>query len=99
MVRAMAGRRAIALWTITFLVHRAAVLAFGFNRLFYWEETYRLLAAEALFRGWNVPLLDLQADPYAGGSLVMSLLTVPVVALVGPSIVGLKGVALVWSAV
>jgi hypothetical protein len=92
------GRRGVALWTLVFCAHRAAVLWSGFNGLFYWEETYRLLMAEAVWQRWPWPLLDLQADPYAGGSLVFSLLTVPVVAVAGPSIIGLKLVALLWSA-
>lgn len=91
--------RGVALWTVAFCAHRAAVLWWGFNGLFYWEETYRLLVAEVLLDGWNLPLMDLQADPYAGGSLVFSALAVPVVAVAGPSIVGLKLVALLWSAV
>ncbi|TMA81708.1 MAG: hypothetical protein E6J72_04785 [Deltaproteobacteria bacterium] len=45
-----------------------------------------------------MPLLDLQADPYAGGSLVFSALAMPVVAIGGPSIFALKLVALLWSA-
>ncbi len=92
------GLRGVVVWSLAFCAHRAAILWWGFNGLYYWEETYRLLVAEALLRRWPWPLLDLQADPYAGGSLVVSLLTAPVVALVGPSLVGLKLVALLWSA-
>ena len=98
-LHARLGACNVALWTVAFVVHRAAVLLWGFNGLFYWEETYRLLVAEALLGGWRFPLLDLQADPYAGGSLVISTLAAPVVALVGPSVVGLKVVALLWSAI
>lgn len=88
----------VALWTIAFCVHRALVLWVGFNGTFYWEETYRLLMGEALLHHWPWPLLDVQADPYAGGSLVFSALAMPVVALLGPSLMGLKTVALLWSA-
>jgi len=92
------GWRGVVLWTLAFCLHRAAVLWWGFNGVFYWEETYRLLVAEALLERWHLPLLDLQADPYAGGSLVFSALAVPAVAIGGPSIFGLKLVALLWSA-
>jgi len=92
------GWRALALWVAAFCVHRAAVLWWGFDGVFYWEETYRLVAAEALLRGWNLAFLDLQADPYAGGSLVFAVLAMPVVALAGASVDGLKVVALLWSA-
>jgi len=92
------GWRGLAFWTLVFCLHRAVVLWWGFDGAYYWEETYRLLIAEALWNGWSWPLLDLQADPYAGGSLVFSALTVPVVALAGPSLMGLKLVALAWSA-
>lgn len=93
------GWRELAWWTLAFCLHRLAVLWWGFDGTYYWEETYRLLIAEALWHGWSWPLFDLQADPYAGGSLFFSLLTAPVVALVGPSLIGLKLVALAWSAV
>ena len=92
------GWRAIALWTIVFCVHRGAVLWLGFDGTFYWEETYRLLMGEALWNHWPWPLLDVQADPYAGGSLVLSALAAPMVGAIGPSLVGLKTMALVWSA-
>jgi hypothetical protein len=92
------GWRTFALWTLAFCMHRIAVLWWGFNGVFYWEETYRLLISEALWQRWPWPILDLQADPYAGGSLVISTLAVPVVALVGASLIGLKLVALAWSA-
>ncbi len=93
------GARGLAAWTLAFCAHRAVVLWWGFDGHFYWEETYRLLMAEALWHRWPWPILDVQADPYAGGSLVMAVLAVPVVAIVGTSLVGLKVVALVWSAV
>lgn len=80
-------------------MHRITVLWWGFNGLFYWEEAYRLLIGEALWHRWPWPLLDLQADPYAGGSLVISVLAAPFVALMGPSLAWLKLIALAWSTV
>jgi len=88
----------LALWILAFIAHRALVLEGGFNRLFYWEESYRLVVAEALSDRWPFPFLDLQADPYAGGSLVISCLAVPLFAALGSSLTVLKWVALVWSA-
>jgi len=92
------GWRRVAGWTIAFCLHRTMVLWFGFNGAFYWEETYRLLMAEALSQHWQWPLLDVQADPYAGGSLVFAALAAPFVALLGPSLMGLKMMAILWSA-
>ena len=91
------GLRGVGWWTLAFCMHRAAVLWWGFDGLFYWEETYRLLVAEALWQGWGWPILDLQADTYQGGSLGTSILATPMVALVGPSIIGLKLLALLVS--
>jgi len=87
-----------AWWIAAFVVHRAVLVALGFDGLYFWEETYRLLVAEALRSGWDIPLRDLQADPYNGGSLVFSALTALVTTLTGPSLLALKGVALAWSA-
>ncbi len=95
----MTGSRAPLLWWVAaFVVHRALLIALGFDGIYFWEETYRLLIAEALRGGWAIPLHDLQADPYAGGSVVFAGLTALVSAVSGPSIVALKAVALAWSA-
>ncbi len=91
-------RALIPAWLAVFIFHRALVLALGFDALFYWEETYRLLVARAFLEGWQIPWMDLQADPYAGGSLVLSLLATPLVAAGGGSVVGLKWLALLWAA-
>ena len=93
-----ADRTTLLWWVAAFVLHRAAVIAFAFDGVFFWEEAYRLLVAEALRGGWNIPLHDLQADPYAGGSLVFSALAAVVTSVTGSSLVALKGVALAWSA-
>ena len=92
------ARSLIVGWLLAFVAYRALVLFFGFDGVYYWEETYRLLIAEALVDGWNIPVYDLQADPYAGGSLVMGLLVTPLVALGISSLFSLKFIALLWSA-
>jgi len=96
--RNAASRTALLWWVAAFVIHRALVIAFAFDGVFFWEETYRLLVAEALRSGWDIPLRDLQADPYAGGSLVFSALAAVVTTVTGSSLVALKGVALAWSA-
>lgn len=88
----------IAGWTGAFIVHRVAVVLLGFDGAFFWEEAYRVLAANVLVQGWPVPVVDLQADLYTGGSLVISALYAPVLWAFGPSIVGLKLVAIMWTA-
>lgn len=93
-----AGRWPVVLAVLMFVAHRAAILRWAFDRTFFWEETYRLLVTAALRGHWRIPLLDLQADPYAGGSLVLPLLAVPMTAVFGTSVMTLKWVALLWSA-
>jgi hypothetical protein len=63
----------------------------------YWEESYRWVVAHELLTRPVQPFLEYQADHYQGGSLVMSLLTVPFFALFGESIRTLKMSALVVS--
>lgn len=81
-------------WCAAFLAHRLAVGALAFDRLWYWEEAYRLLIAQSLLEGWGLSVWELQADPYSGGSLVMGLLALPAVALFGNSWLVAKGVSL-----
>gem|GEM_PF-3461906 len=88
----------IAGWTGAFIAYRIGVVLLGFNGTFFWEEAYRVLAADVLLQGWPVPLVDLQADPYAGGSLVMAVLYAPLLWAFGPSIVALKLVGIAWTA-
>jgi 4-amino-4-deoxy-L-arabinose transferase-like glycosyltransferase len=56
----------------------------------YWEESYRWVVAHELLTGRSQPFLEYQADHYQGGSLVMSLLSVPFFQLLGASIFSLK---------
>jgi hypothetical protein len=91
--------RFIVLYVLVFVLHRGMLLALGFDGVFYWEETYRLIVAESLLKGWSIPWTDLQADPYSGGSLVMAALAMPVVGVFGESVMALKWVALSWNAV
>src|SRR5205085_35343 len=92
------SRSALLWWLVAFVVHRALLIALGFDGVFFWEETYRLLIAEALRSGWAIPIYDLQADPYAGGSLVFAALTALAANIGGLSIMTVKAVALAWSA-
>ena len=85
-------------WVAAFVVHRALVVALAFDGVSFWEETYRLLVAEALRGGWHIGWTDLQADPYNGGSLVFSALAALASSVVAPSLLLLKGVALAWNA-
>lgn len=85
-------------WVLAFVAHRALVAWLGFDGVYFWEESYRLLVAEALRGGWAIPLHDLQADPYNGGSLVFAAFTALVTSVTGPSLLALKGVALAWNA-
>jgi hypothetical protein len=84
-------------WLVAFAAHRALVAWLGFDGVFFWEESYRLLVAEALRDGWPIPVHELQADPYSGGSLVFSALTALATLLAPSSILTLKGVAIAWN--
>ncbi|MFN2375849.1 MAG: hypothetical protein ABR538_04880 [Candidatus Binatia bacterium] len=95
---ALFSRAPLLAWVAAFVLHRALLLAFGFDGVFFWEEAYRLLAAEALRDGWNIPVHDLQADPYSGGSLVYAVLAALVTSITGSSLVVLKCIALAWNA-
>ncbi len=97
----MSGRLSIpefAIWTALLVLHRVVILFCGFDGTYFWEESYRVLAATSVWEGWGLTLYDLQADPYAGGSLVMSLLAVPAVAVLGPTLTALKIVGIGWTA-
>lgn len=85
-------------WVAAFVVHRALVMTLAFDGVSFWEETYRLLVAEALQKGWRIGWNNLQADPYNGGSLVFATLTALVTTIVPSSLLALKGVALAWNA-
>ncbi len=63
----------------------------------YFEEAYRWMAIAEWLEGSSPPLLDLQADHYQGGSLVVIALGLPVFALLGESTAALKAVALLFS--
>jgi len=81
-----------ALWILrlSWLWHSAASAG-------YWEESYRWTVAHELLTRPAQPLLEYQADHYQGGSLVMSLLSVPFLALFGESMKTFKLSALLVS--
>jgi hypothetical protein len=62
---------------LIFLVVRLTILFLGIDKLFYDDECFQTLIAKQLIDGLIVPFFDLQRDSYAGGSLVVGLLTVP----------------------
>ncbi|HEY2776055.1 MAG TPA: hypothetical protein VGK20_18585 [Candidatus Binatia bacterium] len=88
----------LAWWVVAFVLHRAVIVALGFDGTFFWEESYRLLAAVAWKSGWDIPLRELQADPYAGGSLVFAALTAIVTSFTGITLLAVKIVAIAWNA-
>ena len=61
------------------------------------EELYRGTIAKEIVEGIKAPLLDYQADPYDGGSLVMGILAAPLFRVLGPSLFVLKLVPLAFS--
>ncbi|MFT4571950.1 MAG: hypothetical protein ACI91F_002847 [Candidatus Binatia bacterium] len=84
-------------WCAAFAAHRGLLAAFAFDRVWYWEEAYRLLIAQSLIEGWGLSPWQLQADPYNGGSLAMGVVAMPFVALLGNSWIAAKLVAIVFA--
>src|SRR3990172_9488127 len=60
------------------------------------EELYVGLVAKELMEGARLPFFDYQYAHYVGGSLMMTLLTIPFFALFGPYLFSLKLAALVF---
>jgi hypothetical protein len=89
--------RGLLLLVAAFLLSRGLWIAVSPGTGFYWEEMYRWVVAHELIEGAVQSLSDYQADHYQGGSLVVSLLAVPVFALVGESIALFKTAALLLS--
>jgi 4-amino-4-deoxy-L-arabinose transferase-like glycosyltransferase len=89
-------------WIISLLlgifgVSRLAWLYWNPSSVPFFEESYRWMVAHELLTNPVQPLLEYQADHYQGGSLVMSLLTLPFFKLFGESMVSLKLSALTVS--
>lgn len=59
-----------------------------------WEEFSRGLLAREMLDGPAYRLMDYQGDPYAGGSLLMGILAIPLFAILGDSLFVLKLVTL-----
>jgi hypothetical protein len=84
-------------WCAAFVAHRGLLAVFALDRVWYWEEAYRLLIAQSLLEGWGLSLWQLQADPYNGGSVAMGVLAMPFVALFGNSWLAAKLVAIAFA--
>jgi hypothetical protein len=87
----------LALLVGAFLASRLAWLHWNPDSSGYWEESYRWVIASEIATGRVQPFFEYQADHYQGGSLVMSLLTVPFFKLIGQSMFSLKLSALTLS--
>ncbi len=62
-----------------------------------YEELVRGNAAQDMLRGTLLPLLDYQLNVFSGGSLFVSMLAVPLFAVLGPTLNALRLVSLVFS--
>jgi len=80
-----------------FVASRLAWLLWNPGSASYWEESYRWVGALLWRAGEGGSFLDLQADHYQGGSLVMIALSAALFRLLEPSIFTLKLVALGFS--
>ena len=89
---------AAILLVVLFVISRAALLVTSYDVNQNWEEPVFLFSATELRHDGLRNIFDHQDDLNHGGSVVLLLLAVPWVAVVGSSLVGLKGVAILWSA-
>lgn len=98
-MRATTRRHATALCALVtaFVASRLAWLRWNPDSASYWEESYRWAAVDLWHSGVWGTFLDLQADHYQGGSLVMIALTDLAFRLLGPSFLALKLVAVGFS--
>ncbi len=80
-----------------FFALRLTLLLTSGRILFWFEEFYRGAAALCLMKNVPIPLWDLQADSYDGGSLIVSILAVPFFKLIGSNLFALKMAPLFFS--
>ncbi len=83
---------------VAFVVSRTALLLTSYDTNRNWEEPVFLLSATELQRDGVGAVFDHQDDLNHGASVVLLLLAVPWVSLLGTSLVALKGLAILWSA-
>ncbi len=81
-----------------FLCGRIGLLLTSYDANKNWEEPVFLFSATELARDGLTHIFDHQDDLNHGGSVLLLLLAVPWVSLVGTSLLALKGVAVLWSA-
>jgi hypothetical protein len=89
----------IASFAAAFVASRLAWVYLNLDTSLYWEESYRWISALELLNGPVQPSLDYQADHYQGGSLVMILLSLPLLRVFGESMVAMKLTAILFSSV
>jgi 4-amino-4-deoxy-L-arabinose transferase-like glycosyltransferase len=84
---------------VIFLFSRLTILLTSIESVSWFEELYRGTVAQELIDGLKAPLFDYQGDHYDGGSLVIGMAAVPFFLLLGPNLLALKLVPLLFSLV
>jgi len=87
----------LAAFVAAFVTSRLAWAYLNLDTSLYWEESYRWISALEILKGPVQPLMDYQADHYQGGSLVMILLSVPLLRVLGESMAVFKLSAILFS--
>lgn len=96
-VRAWLGAHPLVTLAIVLVILRGAIVLTGIETLAFDEELYRGTIAKELMDGLKLPLVAYRPDPYSLGSIVVSVLAVPPFALLGPTLVALKIVAVAFT--
>lgn len=91
--------KALIIILAAFLLMRLAVLFFFIQHTFQCEELLQGAIAKEIMGGTGLPLLEYQATPYSGGSLLDAIITIPFFAVFGANLFALKLVPLFFSAV
>lgn len=76
-----------------FIVSRFALILWGLESVFHYEELEQGYIAVEILSGLRARLIDYQVDEYTGGTLFMGILAVPFFVIFGPTLFSLKVLA------
>ncbi len=83
--------------TAFFFLSRFLLILWGIESVWHYEELEQGYIAIEFLSGLRAPLMNYQADPYTGGTLLTGLMAIPFFNLFGPTLFSLKLLALTLS--